>query len=119
MLDQMLADRKHVVGKGGLVERQRNGRVTRALRMAWNRSPAIDFDGTESEWNQGRKEKVMTKYKIQQGIIDAPAEVGEDAARGGGDTGKSAKSRESSLNLFTTDFNSHGRCEWYRSRQLL
>lgn len=86
MLDQMLADRKHVVGKGGLVERQRNGRVTRALRLAWNRSPAIDFDGTESEWNQGRKEKVMMQYKIERGIIEDPVE----AAGEGGDTGKSA-----------------------------
>ncbi|KAL5322415.1 hypothetical protein ACEPPN_010388 [Leptodophora sp. 'Broadleaf-Isolate-01'] len=89
MLDQMLADRKHVVGKGGLVERQRNGRVTRALRLAWNRSPAIDFDGTESEWNQGRKEKVMMQYKIERGIIEDPVEAageGGDTAMAGVDT---------------------------------
>ncbi|KAH7348767.1 hypothetical protein BKA65DRAFT_550833 [Rhexocercosporidium sp. MPI-PUGE-AT-0058] len=89
MLDQMLADRKHVAGKGGLVERQRNGRVTRALRMAWNRSPAIDFDGTESEWNQVRKEKVMMQYKIERGLIEIPVEgtgVGGDTAMTGVDT---------------------------------
>lgn len=74
MLDQMLADRKHVAGKGGLVERQRNGRVTRALRMAWNREPGFDFDGSESEWKQGRKEKVMTQYKIERGLMEVPVE---------------------------------------------
>ncbi|PVH81210.1 hypothetical protein DL98DRAFT_571312 [Cadophora sp. DSE1049] len=87
MLDQMLAERKHVAGKGGLVERQRNGRVTRALRMTWTREPSIDFDGTESEWNQGRKEKVMAQYKIERGLIEAPVEC---AVEGAGEAGDAA-----------------------------
>ncbi|KAL2064728.1 hypothetical protein VTL71DRAFT_3866 [Oculimacula yallundae] len=74
MLDQMLADRKHVVGMGGLVERQRVSRVTRALRMAWKRPRNGDFDGSETEWNQGRKEKVMLKYNTERGNIAAPVE---------------------------------------------
>ncbi|KAK0125944.1 hypothetical protein ONS95_007567 [Cadophora gregata] len=87
MLDQMLAERKHVAGKGGLVERQRNGRVTRALRMAWNREPAIDFDGTQSEWKQGRKEKVMTQYKIERGLM---APLVEGAMEGTAEDGDAA-----------------------------
>lgn len=74
MLDQMLEERKGVVGKGGLVERQVSGRVTRSLRMAWNRTPAIGFDGSLSEWNRGRKEKVLRKWKIERGLINDTAE---------------------------------------------
>ncbi|KAH7416841.1 hypothetical protein BKA64DRAFT_739435 [Cadophora sp. MPI-SDFR-AT-0126] len=90
MLDQMLAERKHVAGKAGLVERQRNGRVTRALRIAWNREPAIDFDGTESEWNQGRKEKVMTQYKIERGLMEAPVAPVEGLVKATGEAGNAA-----------------------------
>lgn len=38
-------------------------------RMAWNRTPAVDFDGTVTEWNNGRKEKVMRAYGVRRGIV--------------------------------------------------
>jgi hypothetical protein len=59
MLDQLLVERKGVAGKGGLVERNRGGRVTRAMRIAWERNKPIGFDGSLSEWNQGRRERVL------------------------------------------------------------
>ncbi|CZT03320.1 hypothetical protein WAI453_012401 [Rhynchosporium graminicola] len=117
MLDQMLAERKHVVGLGGLVERQRNGRVTRALSMAWNRSKCNDYDGSVGEWDQGRKEKVMMQYKITRGIIAAPVEVpGEDRdiAMAGDDVINEVSSMK---DLCLTQVQDTGRSRWRTERE--
>jgi hypothetical protein len=74
MLDQLLAERKGVAGKGGLVERNYGGRVTRTMRMAWERKKPIDFDGSLSEWNQGRRERILNS----DGLTAKPLEVDAD-----------------------------------------
>lgn len=68
-LDHVLLKHKGILGKGGLAERQYGGRVTRVLRLAWQRSTGrpeidketgcnqgiaspLDFDGSISEWNR-------------------------------------------------------------------
>jgi hypothetical protein len=85
MLDQILEERKHVVGKGGLLGRFPGGRITAAMRLAFSRSDIWvepeknrkkypgnpekggggeirDFDGSLTEWENGRKERVMGPY---------------------------------------------------------
>ncbi len=100
MLDQMLADRKGVVGRGGLAERQPMPRMTRSLRMAWNRAPAIGFDGSLSEWNQGRKVKVLRSWKLEnerrkeRAMQKSKIQRGSVKNSGGkGDSPKSASAR--------------------------
>ncbi len=68
MLDQMLEERKGVVGKGGLVERMRGGRVTRTVTLCWERRRPIGFDGSLSEWNNGRKKQVEKKERDTLGL---------------------------------------------------
>jgi hypothetical protein len=86
MLDQLLVERKGVAGKGGLVERNRGGRVTRSMRMAWERNKPIDFDGSLSEWNQGRRERILNPGGLTAKLLEAGAD--QDAAGEDGD-GKS------------------------------
>ncbi|KAI6715922.1 hypothetical protein JHW43_001580 [Diplocarpon mali] len=77
MLEQVLEERKHVVGKGGLVERQTNGRITRTLSSAWRRPiESINFDGSLSEWEQGRKERVLHGHSDQKKSKKAPVDGG-------------------------------------------
>lgn len=84
MLDQMLDERKGVIGKGGLVERQLIGRITRTMTATWNRTPAINFDGSLSEWEQGRKEKVLSEYALLRARGPAPVEAADaDAGKWG------------------------------------
>lgn len=61
MIDRMLVEKKGVVGKGGYMERATRGRITRGLKMAWERSKGADFDGSLGEWNQWRKESEEEK----------------------------------------------------------
>jgi hypothetical protein len=77
MLDQLMVDRMHVIGKGGLLERQAGGRLTRSLSMAWNRNSKLNFSGSLSEWKNGRREKVMREYNIQQRLLPAEPEESE------------------------------------------
>jgi hypothetical protein len=84
-LDELLLNHKAIVGKGGLAERQFGGRVTRALRLAWQRSLGesekdkdgnytlgvahpLDFDGSISEWNQWRRKEVENKRRAKMGL---------------------------------------------------
>ncbi|KUJ19051.1 uncharacterized protein LY89DRAFT_475423 [Mollisia scopiformis] len=69
MLDHLLAEYKHVVGKGGLVERNAGGRITRAMRMSFAR-PARGFSGSQTEWENGRRYEVMTPYLIKMGKLN-------------------------------------------------
>jgi hypothetical protein len=81
MLDQLLVERKGVAGKGGLVERNRGGRVTRSMRMAWERNKPIDFDGGLSEWNQGRRERILNPGGLTAKLLEDGADqdgAGED-----------------------------------------
>ena len=59
MLDKMLKEKKQVVGRGGLMERQRTGRITRFLRLAWESNRRGGFDGSLTEWNSGRREREL------------------------------------------------------------
>jgi len=84
MLDHLLLKHKAIIGKGGLAERQPGGRVTRALRLAWQRSlgaadpnpniqppripSPLDFDGSISEWNQWRRKAVEQKRRARLGL---------------------------------------------------
>lgn len=95
MLDHLILKHKAIVGKGGLAERQYGGRVTRALRLAWQRSlgqnaetgknyigvpSPLDFDGSISEWNQWRRKAVENKRRAKLGLallagVDAEREL--------------------------------------------
>jgi hypothetical protein len=55
MIDFMLSEKKAVVGLGGYMERMKVARVTRGLRMMWNKNCRLDYDGTLSEWELWRK----------------------------------------------------------------
>lgn len=97
MLDHLLLKHKAVVGKGGLAERQPGGRVTRALRLAWQRSlgaadlhpsiqprripSALDFDGSISEWNLWRRKEVEQKRRARLGL--PPLEDANDQGAAG------------------------------------
>ncbi|PBP26690.1 hypothetical protein BUE80_DR002357 [Diplocarpon rosae] len=73
MLDRVLKERKHVVGKGGLAERKTSGRITRTLTSAWKRPiKSSDFDGSLGEWEQGRKERVLQECRDQRVSKKAP-----------------------------------------------
>jgi len=82
-----------------MAERQFGGRVTRALRLAWQRSLGdtgdedkdakrvlrvpcpLDFDGSISEWNQWRRQAVENKRRARLGLppIEVAAEEVEQA----------------------------------------
>lgn len=81
MLDRMLQEKKGVVGKGGLMERQRTGRITRFLRMAWESNRKSDYDGSVSEWSQGRKKKEDDKLRAEQGLPPSESTTDPAAAR--------------------------------------
>ncbi|KAE9367885.1 hypothetical protein N431DRAFT_383913 [Stipitochalara longipes BDJ] len=97
-LDELLLQHKAIIGKGGLAERQFGGRVTQALRLAWQRSLGeserdgdgnyilgvarpLDFDGSISEWNQWRRKVVENKRRARLGLppIEAAIEEREQA----------------------------------------
>lgn len=97
MLDHLLLKHKAIVGKGGLAERQAGGRVTRALRLAFQRSlgaadlhpniqprripSPLDFDGSISEWNQWRRKTVEQKRRARLGL--PPLEDSNDQGAAG------------------------------------
>ena len=82
MLDQMLVERKGVVGKGGLTGRQQGGRITRSLRLAWERRKPIGFDGSISEWKGGRKKREEAKERERLGLppLEEPIPVADLSA---------------------------------------
>jgi hypothetical protein len=84
MLDQLLVERKGVAGKGGLVERNRGGRVTRSMRMAWERNKPIGFDGSLSEWNQGRRERILNPGELTAKLLEGGADQDGDGQDGYG-----------------------------------
>lgn len=67
MIDRMLVEKKGVVGKGGYMERATNGRITRGLKKMWNREPSFDYNGSETEWKQWRKESETEKRRTSPG----------------------------------------------------
>lgn len=81
ILDKMLTEKKAVVGKGGLMERQQTGRLTRALRMAWECNRKGDFDGSLSEWNAGRKEMETEKLREKNGFPPEQPDAASTPAR--------------------------------------
>lgn len=52
-LERLMVTKKYIVRSGGLMDRQRPGRITRGLRMAWEGNRRLDFDGTREEWEGG------------------------------------------------------------------
>lgn len=69
MIDKMLQEKKGVVGQGGYMERATSGRITRGLRMMWEREPSFDYDGSVSEWKQWRKESEEEKKRVKEGGV--------------------------------------------------
>lgn len=67
MIDKMLVEKKGVVGKGGYMERATRGRITRGLKIMWNRKPSFDYNGTQIEWKAWRKESEAEKRRIAAG----------------------------------------------------
>jgi hypothetical protein len=65
MLERVLREKKAVMG---LIERQKTGRITRGVRMAWESGRRGDFDGSVGEWNNGRKEKVEDRRRAECGL---------------------------------------------------
>jgi hypothetical protein len=84
MLDSLMAQRVNVIGKGSLAERQKVSRITRSLRLAWDRVPSRDYNGSMAEWNSGRKERVIKADLIRRGLVPAEeqAEPGNKRAAG-------------------------------------
>ncbi|RDL37425.1 uncharacterized protein BP5553_04858 [Venustampulla echinocandica] len=76
MVEKMMVERKHVVGKGGLMERQGTARLTRSLRMAWETNRKMDFNGSIGEWKDGRKLVEINKERVAKGL--PPMEVLEE-----------------------------------------
>ena len=80
MIDQLLVERKSVMGKGGYLERQFGGRITRGLKRVWERKPPVDFDGSVSEWKMWRKERETEKERERKGLPPLQStEVGEES----------------------------------------
>lgn len=80
MLDSLMVQRMNVIGRGGLLENQKGkagARITRTLRLAWERSDGRDFDGSEAEWKNGRREKVLKADMIRRGILPPEEEPAE------------------------------------------
>lgn len=67
MIDKMLHERKAVVGRGGYMERQAVPRITRGLKMMWERPTRFDFDGSKAEWKLGRKAEEQERKRIADG----------------------------------------------------
>lgn len=63
MIDQLLEERKAILGPGGYMDRATRGRITRGLKRMWDRPTKFDFNGSKGEWKRGRKEKEMAKHK--------------------------------------------------------
>ena len=88
MIDKILEERKAIVGPGGYMDRAVPGRITRGLKMMWERSTKFDFDGSMAEWNLGRKAKEMKKLGIgiDNVVVDNAIEEGEIATQDGDDS---------------------------------
>lgn len=72
-LNQLLVKKKHVLGPNGLVERSKVGRITRNMTLAMKRTHGMDFDGSEAEWQNGRKMEVTNKLRESQGLAKLPS----------------------------------------------
>lgn len=90
MIDRMLVEKKGVVGKGGYMERATRGRITRGLKRMWQRKPGFDYDGSQSEWKQWRREREVERKRVADGgtpkdgvTVDVVEPVEEDAAAPG------------------------------------
>lgn len=71
-LDELLVERKHVVGPGGLMERSSRGKLTRSLTFAFRRNRDMDFDGSIDEWKAGRRLVEVNKYRLKKGMVPLP-----------------------------------------------
>ena len=59
MLDDMIKERGHVIGKGGIIERLAgNGKITRTLRLAWERGEICGRGGLQARRDE-RKGKFV------------------------------------------------------------
>jgi hypothetical protein len=79
-LDKMLIECKHVVGKGGLVERGKARHLTRALTYAWKRGSQMNFDGSIGEWQQWRRHAMENQSRRYRGLRSIEEE--EDRQKG-------------------------------------
>lgn len=66
-IDEILSDMKGAVA---FMERSRVHRITRSMKLVFERKPAIDFVGTKAEWEGGRKDREMEK-KLARKVADA------------------------------------------------
>src|SRR3954468_335579 len=51
MIDQLMVEKKAVLGYGGYMERSTAGRITRGLKRMTLKNTKLDYDGSLSEWN--------------------------------------------------------------------
>ena len=91
MIDKILEERKAIFGSGGYMDRSVPGRITRGLKLMWERSTKFDFDGSMAEWKLGRKAKEMGKLGIiiEDTLVDNTVEEGEIALDDADDSDKS------------------------------
>ncbi|EHL02613.1 hypothetical protein M7I_1407 [Glarea lozoyensis 74030] len=80
-LEKMLKERKHVVGPGGLVERGKTRRITRALTNAWNRGSQMNFDGSMGEWEEWRKRALENESRRAKGLCSIEEEEEKKEAK--------------------------------------
>ncbi|RDW65422.1 hypothetical protein BP5796_10114 [Coleophoma crateriformis] len=79
-IDEILETHK---GPIAYMERQRVGRMTRGLKYVFARSPPIGFTGTKTEWESGRKEKVMEEELAKRTAVSIAAmAAGNDTSNG-------------------------------------
>jgi hypothetical protein len=80
-LEKMLKERKHVVGPGGLVERGKASRLTRALTNAWNRGSQMNFDGSIGEWEEWRQRALENESRRAKGLCSVEEEEEKKEAK--------------------------------------
>jgi hypothetical protein len=67
MIDKMLQEKKAVVGKNGYMERSGVKKLTRSLRLMWQRNTKFGYDGSKEEWELWRRDTEMEKNRISNG----------------------------------------------------
>lgn len=77
MIDLLIEEKRGILGPGGSMERFGGGRVTRARKLAWDRTDKRDFLGSVEEWDAGRRYKVMNEYRKERGLQPLPKVVKE------------------------------------------
>jgi len=67
MIDHVLDFKMATMGPGGYMERQRMSRITRTLRLIFQRTSKLNFNGSKSEWGLWRRDALKEKERLANG----------------------------------------------------